>query len=440
MLLMKTARRLALIVVFSLVSSQSAVAQFTQQGPKLVGTADIGQGWSVALSADGNTAIVGGYLGALIWIRSGVVWSGQGGILAGSGAVVSISQGKSVALSADGNTALVGSSSDNGNAGAVWVWTRSGGVWTQQGAKLVGSGAVGNAQQGFSASLSADGNTAIVGGWRDNGNAGAAWIWTRSGGVWTQQGAKLVGSGAVGNAQQGNSVSLAGDGNRAIVGGYLDNGTAGAAWIWTRSGGVWTQQGTKLVGSGAAGNAQQGASVALSADGNTSIVGGYFDNSVTAAGAAWIWIRSGGVWTQQGNKLVPSDAYRAEQGNSVSLSADGNMAATGGFVDNPHPSGSINGPPAVTGAAWVWRRSGGVWNQLGPKLVGSFGDDANQGTSVALSGDGNTLIVGGPSDSFLGAAWVFVPNSIASTVPTLSAFASVILLLSIALLAVFRLR
>ena len=70
----------------------------------------------------------------------------------------------SVSLSADGNTAIVGGLSDNGGAGAAWVYTRSGGVWTQQGNKLVGTGAIGAAQQGISVSLSSDGNTAIVGG------------------------------------------------------------------------------------------------------------------------------------------------------------------------------------------------------------------------------------------------------------------------------------
>ncbi|HEX7679608.1 MAG TPA: hypothetical protein VF713_15860, partial [Thermoanaerobaculia bacterium] len=119
----------------------------------------------------------------------------------------------------------------------------------------------------------------------------------------SQQGPKLVGSGAVGNAFQGQSVALSADGNTAIVGGVVD-GSSGAAWVWTRSGGVWSQQSAKLVGSGAAGNASQGQSVALSADGNTAIVGGGFDNS--QAGAAWVWTRSAGVWTQQGAKLVGS--------------------------------------------------------------------------------------------------------------------------------------
>jgi hypothetical protein len=106
-------------------------------------------------------------------------------------------------------------------------------LFSQQGPKLVGPGAVGISSQGESVSLSADGNTAIVGENGDNSGAGAAWVWTRSGGVWTQQGTKLVGSGAVGTLpRQGVSVSLSGDGNTAIVGGIGGNGVDGAAWVF----------------------------------------------------------------------------------------------------------------------------------------------------------------------------------------------------------------
>jgi hypothetical protein len=109
--------------------------------------------------------------------------------------------------------------------------------------------------------------------------------------------------------------------------------------VFTRSGGVWTQQGNKLVGTTSAyggGLWSQGASVALSADGNTAIVGGPSDDRTT--GAAWVFTRDGDVWTQQGNKLVGTDAYRAGkpplplgQGMSVALSADGNTAMVGGW-------------------------------------------------------------------------------------------------------------
>ena len=128
----------------------------------------------------------------------------------------------------------MGGERDNSAAGAAWVFTRSGGVWTQQGSKLVGTGAVEQADQGYSVSLSADGNTAIVGGYGDNGNTGAAWTFTRSNGVWTQQGGKLVGTGSVGAAQQGIAVALSADGGTAIVGANSDNGGVGAAWVFVQ--------------------------------------------------------------------------------------------------------------------------------------------------------------------------------------------------------------
>jgi hypothetical protein len=167
------------------------------------------------------------------------------------------------------------------------VYSRSGTAWTQQGSTLVGTGGIGQEAQGASVALSADGGTAIVGGYADNNGAGAAWVYTRSGTAWTQQGGKLVGTGASGPAWQGRSVSLSADGNTAIVGGDNDNSGAGAAWEYTRSGTAWTQQGLKLVGTGAVGAAQEGWSVSLSADGSTAIVGGTADNGLT--GAAWVY-------------------------------------------------------------------------------------------------------------------------------------------------------
>ena len=194
----------------------------------------------------------------------------QGPKLVGSGISGNPEQGNSVALSTDGNTAIIGAPFDGGGVGAGWVFTRSGGVWSQQGVKLDGTSAVGNSQQGHSVGLSADGNTAIVGGWADNSNSGAAWIFTRSGGVWTQQGDKLVGTGASVGPMQGGSVALSGDGNTAIVGGPLDTSNNGAVWVYTRSAGIWSQQGAKLTGDA---GSRLGASVALSADGNIALAG-----------------------------------------------------------------------------------------------------------------------------------------------------------------------
>ncbi len=131
---------------------------------------------------------------------------------------------------------MVGGPVDNSADGAAWVYTRSDGAWFQQGSKLVGTDGTG-ARQGNSLSLSADGNTAIVGGDYDYPE-GAAWVYTRSGGTWTQKGTRLVGTGIsvgdpdVGTIFQGSAVSISADGNTAISGGPLDNGGQGAAWVF----------------------------------------------------------------------------------------------------------------------------------------------------------------------------------------------------------------
>jgi len=382
----------------------------TQQGAKLVGTGNVGaarQAGSVAVSADGNTMIMGGTLenaaaspgAAWVFTRNGTTWTQQGTKLVGTGYVGNSGQGSSVALSADGNTAVIGGSVDDSSKGAVWIFTRSGTTWAQQGSKLIGSDKQGGAGQGISAAISADGNTVITGGANDNGNIGAAWIFTRSGTAWTQQGPKLVGTNSGGTISQGFTVGISADGNTAILGGPFDNSSQGATWVFSRSGTTWAQQGQKLVGSGNVGAAQQGYSVAISADGNTVIAGAPTD--ITDVGAAWIFVRSGTTWSQQGNKIFGSGATSGAIQSRVAISADGNTALLATPNDN-----------AFLGAMWVFTRSGTSWTQRGTKLVGSdsVGSPVEQGIQVALSADASTAILGGWKDNTnQGAAWVFVP-------------------------------
>jgi hypothetical protein len=389
----------------------SASGQWSQEGNKFVGTDAIGsagQGGAVRLSADGNTAIVGGHKdnsqagAAWIFTRSAGVWTQQGSKLVGTGASGSAHQGLSVGISADGNTVVLGGYNDNSGTGAVWVFTRTGGVWTQQGSKLVGTGGSAVAYQGCAVALSGDGNTLLVGGYEDNSGTGAAWVFVRSAGVWSQQGSKLLGINSL-YARQGVSVALSGDGNTAAVGGHSDSNWVGAVWIFTRTGISWGQQGDKIVGSDATGQASMGSAVALSTDGNTLAFGG---NQESTNGAIWIFTRSTGIWTQQGSKLVASGAAGPSPlgiGTCVSLQGDGNRLITGGFGDNYY-----------RGAAWVFNRSNGVWSQQGGKLVGSggVGSSWNQGSSVAISGDGFTALVGGSQDNAgLGATWVFTTTT-----------------------------
>ncbi len=314
--------------------------------------------------------------------------------------------GRSVVLSADGDTALVGGPRDSGEAGAVWVFTRAGSTWTQQ-TKLTGGEEAGAGHFGRSVALSADGNTALIGAPND-GDGGTVWVFTRSSSTWTQQ-AKLTGAEESGSGWFGQSVALSADGQTALVGGFVDHSDTGAAWVFTRSGSgagsTWEQQGAKLTGGEESGEGEFGWSVALSAEGDTALIGGRKDNE--GIGAAWVFTRAGSgagaSWAQRGAKLTGSEeSGEGEFGQSVALSAEGDTALIGGFHDG-----------SGTGAVWVFTRTGSSagasWAQQGPKLTGAgeagggyFGD------AIALTPDGSTALIGGfNDDEKRGAAWLF---------------------------------
>jgi hypothetical protein len=256
----------------------------------------------VALSSDASTALIGGPednggVGAgWVFTRSGPNWSQQGAKLTAKGGEEigtgpigewnAGSFGESVALSSDGHTALIGHPDDNNKVGAVWVFTRSGSTWTQQGPKLTASDEASNRVPGphgsttvlgggfgCSVALSSDGDTALIGGFRDNNRAGAAWIFTRSGAVWTQQGKKLSDTEQEKVAEFGFSVALSASGNTALLGsGQYSNEDYGAAWVFRPVGSAWTQD-EKLTDSEHLAFAELGQSVALSSDGGTALVG-----------------------------------------------------------------------------------------------------------------------------------------------------------------------
>jgi hypothetical protein len=413
-----------------------AIDPLIQQGEKLT-TSDGSKGlagFSVALSGDGNTALIGAprdnsFAGAaLVFTRSGSTWTQQASLVgtepSGEPSEAQCAEaeapeedetgcgfGSSVALSADGNTALIGGPGDGGHVGAAWAFTRSGvgkeATWSQQGSKLVGdctsscsgpngTGETGNGRFGRSVALSADGNTALIGGPLDK--LGAAWVFTRSGSSWSQQGAKLS-SGERTSHYFGFSIALSADGNAALIGDPGNAGYIGAAWAFTRASSTWTQQGSKLTGAGEeSGEGRFGFSVALSADASTALVGARYDNE--GAGAAWVFTRSGLSWIQQGKKLTGgSEATgQAKFGWSVALSAGGETALIGAPGDSSHHGG-----------AWLFTRSGAAWAQQDGKLTGGGEEGLGKfGQTVALSASGETALIGGPADNgTVGAAWAF---------------------------------
>lgn len=360
-----------------------------------------GIGSSISLSGDGKTLAVGavGIIGeTLVYVRDSINSSFTfQQRLVGTGYIGEPNQGKSVSLSYNGNLLAVGGSGDDGNKGAVWIFARTSGVWSQTD-KLVGTGAIGNAEQGNSVSLTSDGSTFFlaVGGITDDSGAGAVWIWNLVSGTWTQKN-KLVGTGAIGKAQQGNSVSLSGNAYHLAVGGHNDNSQVGATWVFERdfSTNSWSQQ-AKLVGNNSIGHSLQGGSVSLSGDGYHLAIGGSSDDS--QIGAVWIFIFDGTTWSQQAKLVGDGFIGNSNQGSSVSLSDNGNILAIGGFNDNSN-----------VGATWIWNRTWtqttGVWTQQ-VKLVGDTGKA--QGYSASLSNDGGSLAVGAPSG--YGVAIIFERN------------------------------
>ncbi len=363
-----------------------------QQGEKLTGGEEAGPlilfGQSAALSADGSTALVGGPfddggLGAgWVFTRSGSTWSQQGGKLSAPGQGGGF--GTSVALSGDGSTALIGGD------GAALVFTRSGASWTQQGEALRGSGESADVT-GAGVALSADGDTALLG-----GPTGTAWVFTRSGSTWTQQGAVLAGSGAEAGSESGSSVALSADGSTALIGGGTAGGRLGAAWVFTRSGATWRQQGATLTGGQESGGGEFGAATALSANGDTALIGGPADGG--DLGAAWAFTREGSGWSEQGEKLTGAgELSEAFFGCSVALSAGGETALIGGRDEG------------TVGAVWVLAHDRSGWSEQASRLTGE-GEVGHSsfGSSVALSADGGTALIGGRGDDqFIGAAWVF---------------------------------
>jgi gliding motility-associated-like protein len=374
----------------------------TQIGDKLVfptGNVSLIQGIAIDISDDGQTAILGPYgngLGEIAFFKkNGCGWTQDGqNIYLGWNTPV-----KSVALSSDGTTAVVGGDGMiGGNLGCVWVFIRNNGVWVQQGPRLLGTGYTTNQPKASAVDISADGNTLIYGDSNDNDNGngqyvGATWVFSRTNGVWSQQGAKLIGSGYVlstpSGCTQGKSVSISKDGNTIAIGGPLDAGK-GATWVFSKVNNNWIQQGSKIIGTGGSVYARQGTSVSLSADGDRLIVGGPNDG-----GGIWFFSRINGNWIQQAGPIAMSNM---EFGSSVSLSADGNSALIGapGFNNS-------------AGNSWIYRFNGGSWSVFGNALVGvgNIGN-AHQGFSVSLTSDANFALVGGPWDNnLIGATWVF---------------------------------
>ena len=375
--------------------------------------------------------------------------------------------GDSISISGDGSTMAVGAPYEssgargiNGNqndnsayaSGAVYVFTRQGGAWVQQ-AYVKASNTGQSDHFGSSVALSRDGTTMVVSAhWEAsaatgvNGNqaddsipqAGAAYVFTRTGNTWSQQTyLKASNTGRPGvndepgdGDQFGYSVAVSDDGSTIAVGAHVEDSAAqtingnqvddsvqssGAVYVFARTGGTWAQQ-AYIKGSYSEQGDMLGFSVALSADGNTLAASAFdergsgrginspHDNLANGSGAIYVFTRAGGAWTQQGYVKGSKNEGTDQMGYSVAISDDGNTIATGAgdedcLTPGVNPAGcDSDSPPRGfaniwVGAAYVFVRSGATWSEQAfikssnPRPYNSFG------VKLALAGDGNTLAV-----------------------------------------------
>jgi len=362
---------------------------------------------------------------AYVFVRSGGLWVQQA-YLKASNAGAHDSFGWSVAIS--GDTIVVGALLEDGSAtgingdqasddavasGAAYVFTRSGGTWTQQ-AYLKASNS--QAADLFGSAVAVSGNTVVVGANREDSNAtgvngngasnsadrsGAAYVFSRTGSTWTQQ-AYLKASDTAIAAEFGGSVGISG--TSIVVGAPLANGDSGAIYLFNRSGSTWSQA-ARLTASNAAPAARFGYSVAISGDtvaagasgeasAATGVNGNQGDSSAPGAGAAYVFQRAGASWLQQAY-LKPSNTGAADCFGET-LCLDGDKLVVGAFGEDSPASGVDGNGSGNTaessGAAYYFSRTAGAWMQEGYLKASNTETGDWFGAAVAVSGD--TILIG----------------------------------------------
>ncbi len=352
--------------------------------------------------------------------------------------------GHAVAVSADGSTLAVGayledSSADgiNGNesdnnmsaTGAVYLYYWNGEDWIQQ-AYLKASNPNTGDNFGYSLDLSDNGNTLAVGAIYEDStadNSGAVYLFVRNGSTWSQQ-AYLKASNSGEDDSFGNALALSGNGDTLAVGAYVEDSSAdgingdqadssaegaGAVYLFQRSGESWSQE-AYIKASNSEANSENwdvfGSSVSLNTDGSvlavgapwegstaTGINGDQSDNSADGAGAVYLFSRSGSTWIQEAYIKASNTDEEDNFGQSVSLSGDGATLAVGAPGEQSAATG-INGDEFDNslhraGAVYIFHKDD-TWSQQAYIKASVSEDRDSFGYSVALSRDGNTLVVG----------------------------------------------
>ncbi|MDQ3013064.1 MAG: FG-GAP repeat protein, partial [Acidobacteriota bacterium] len=368
------------------------------------GVANDSFGFLVAIS--GDTAIVGAYIDDSVRGAAYVFTRNQGGAnlwgevkkLTASDGAANGQLGISVAIS--GNRAITGAIGDDGFKGAAYVFERNQGGADNWGEvkKLIASGGAAGDQFGYSVAI--DGDTAIVGAYKDDSNKGSAYVFERNQGGADNWGEvkKLTASDGTTGDYFGVAVAMSAD--TAIVGAHEDDSVKGAAYLFARNQGGADNWGEvkKLAASDGVANDTFGVSVALSDD--RAIVGAYQDDSVK--GAAYVFEQNRGGADNWGEvkKLTASDGA-ANDGFGYSVALSGDTALIGAYGDN-----------SQNGAAYVFKRNQGgadVWGEVKKLTASDGGANDYLGYSVAISGD--TAIVGAwGDDGQKGSSYMFASD------------------------------
>lgn len=363
----------------------------TQIGQKIEGdTGTDAFGTSVAISANGNIIAVGAdqnnsYTGHVrVYENVSGNWIQMGDDIEG---LTSYDRcGSSIALSSNGNIIAVASSSNsnsNGNsAGHVRIFENVLGTWTQ-----IGSDIEGDYQFdyfGASIALSADGTIVAIGSRHHDGNgpnSGQVRILKNIGGSWTQIGLDIYG------LQPGDglarSLALSSDGSVLAVGANAhstEGGPTGYSIIYKNVSDNWTQVGQII--QGIAPYSLSGNSISISSNGAIVAIGEPGYNNQT--GQVRVFENISEVWVQIGSAIIGQESSNYS-GQAISLSSDGSIVAIG--------AGGSNSNGAGAGHVRIYKNISNTWTQLGSDINGEEAFDFF-GESVALSNNGETLIIG----------------------------------------------
>lgn len=279
-------------------------------------------------------------------------------------------------------------------------------------AKLIASDAAGSDSFGESVAMSATGSVFVIGapGDDDKGaSSGSAYVFKSTGENTWAQSAKLVASDGATVDILGSCVDISDDGTRVVVGSYMDDdrgSASGSAYIFRNTTGNTWIQAAKLTASDGAANDQFSISVSMSGSGDTCLIGARYDGDKgNQSGSAYVFKNTtGDTWVQVA-KVVASDGTAGDNfGHASAISDDGLTAIVGARYDNPKGSNS--------GSAYVFRNTGGnTWSQVAKLSAGDGAIGDRFGETVAISGDGKTVLIQSMGDSdkgsLSGSAYLF---------------------------------